>query len=64
MEWKWIRVSVTEVIERKNGMVIDGNEWIENIHTKANEKQGCVMMRVMEVKWDGKKYGIMNRRVC
>ena len=57
-------MSVTEVIERKNGMVIDGNEWIENIHTKANEKQGCVMMRVMEVKWDGKKYGIMNRRVC
>ena len=29
----------------------------------GNEKQGCVVMRVMELKKDGKEYGIMNRRV-
>ena len=50
MEWKWIRVSVMEVVERKNGMGMDGNEWIENIDANENEKQGCVVMRVMEVK--------------
>ena len=50
LEWKWIGVSVIEVVERKNGMVIDGNEYIENIDANRNEKQRCVMMRVMEVK--------------
>ena len=37
MEWKWIRVSVIEVIERKNGMEMDGNEWIENMDANENE---------------------------
>ena len=50
MEWKWIRVSVIEMVDRKNGMGIDGNEWIENIHTNENEKQRCVVMKVMESK--------------
>ena len=31
-------------------MEMDGNEWTENIVAKENEKQGCVLMRVMEVK--------------
>ena len=39
MEWKWIRVSVIEVVERKNGMGIDQNEWIKNIDANENEKQ-------------------------
>ena len=26
LEWKWIRVSVIEVSDRKNGMGMDGNE--------------------------------------
>ena len=43
-------MSVIEVVERKNGMGMDGNEWIENIDANENEKQGCVVMRVMEVK--------------
>ena len=50
MEWKWIRVSVIEVIDRKNEMGMDRNEWIENIDANENEKQGCVVMRVMELK--------------
>ena len=50
MEWKWIRVSVMEVVERKNGMGMDENEWIENIDANENEKQICVVMKVMEVK--------------
>ena len=50
MEWKWIRVSVIEVGERKNGMGIDQNEWIKNIDANENEKQRRVVMRVMEVK--------------
>ena len=50
LEWKWIRVNVMEVVERKNGMEMDGNEWTENIVAKENEKQGWVVMRVMEVK--------------
>ena len=50
MEWKWIGVSVIEVGERKNEMGMDGHEWIENIYVNENEKQRCVMMRVMEVK--------------
>ena len=50
MEWKWIRVSVMEVVERKNGMGMDGDEWIENIDANENEKQICVVMKVMEVK--------------
>ena len=39
VKWKWKRVSVFEVTERKNGIVIDGNEWIENIDANRNEKQ-------------------------
>ena len=39
LEWKWIRVSVIEVVERKNGMGMDRNEWIENIDANGNEKQ-------------------------
>ena len=42
--------SVIEVIERKNGMGMDGNKWIENIDANENEKQICVVMKVMEVK--------------
>ena len=26
LEWKWIRVSVIEVVKRKNGMGMDENE--------------------------------------
>ena len=37
LEWKWIRVSVMEVAERKNGMGMDGNERIENIDANKNE---------------------------
>ena len=50
LEWKWIGVSVIEVSDRKNGMGMDGNEWIENIDANGNEKQRCVVMTVMEVK--------------
>ena len=50
LERKWIGVSVNEVAERKNGMGMDGNEWIENIDANENEKQGWVVMKVMEVK--------------
>ena len=32
--------SVIEVDERNDGMVIDGNEWIENMDANENEKQG------------------------
>ena len=39
-----------EVGERKREMGIDGNEWIENIDANENEKQRCVVMKVMEVK--------------
>ena len=63
LEWKWIRVSVMEVVERKNGMGMDGNEWIENIDANENEKQICVVMKVMELKEKEKKYGIMNSKV-
>jgi len=28
LEWKWIRVIVKEVVEKKNGMGMDENEWI------------------------------------
>ena len=31
-------------------MGIEGKEWIENIYANENEKQGCVVMKVMEVK--------------
>ena len=50
LEWKWIRVSVIEVVERKNGMGIDKNEWIENIYVNENDKLRCVMMTVMKLK--------------
>ena len=43
-------MSVIEVVERKNGMGMDGNECIENMDANKNEKQGCVVTRVMEVK--------------
>ena len=39
LEWKWIRVSVFEVAERKNGMVMDGNGCIKNMDAIENEKQ-------------------------
>ena len=39
LEWKWIKVSVMEVVERKNEMGIDGNEWIQIIDANENEKQ-------------------------
>ncbi len=39
LEWKWIGVIVIEVGERKNGMGMDGNEWIENMDANENEKQ-------------------------
>ena len=63
LEWKWIRVSVIEVVEIKNGMVMNAKEWIENIDANENEKQGCVVMRVMELKQDGKEDGIVNRMI-
>ena len=40
VEWKWKGMSVIEVDERKNGTVMNGNEWIENIDANGNEKQG------------------------
>ena len=39
-----------EVTERKNGMGIDGNEWIEFMNANENEKQERVVMKVMELK--------------
>ena len=39
LEWKWIRVRLIEVCERKNEMEIDRNEWIENMDAIENEKQ-------------------------
>ena len=39
MGWNWIGVNVFELVERKNGMGMDGNEWIENIDANENEKQ-------------------------
>ena len=32
-------MSVIEVVDRKNEMGMDGNEWIENIDANENEKQ-------------------------
>ena len=39
LEWKWIGVSVIEVVKRKIGMGMDGNECTENIDANENEKQ-------------------------
>ena len=39
LEWKWIRVSVIEVVERENEMGMDGYECIEIIDANENEKQ-------------------------
>ena len=39
LERKWIRVSVMEVVKRKNEMGMDGNEWIQIIDANENEKQ-------------------------
>ena len=50
LRWEWIGVSVIEVVERKREMGMDRNECIENIDANGNEKQGCVVMTVMEVK--------------
>ena len=50
LEWKWIRVSVIEVGKRKNEMEMNSNEWIEIIYANENEKQRCVVMKVMELK--------------
>ena len=41
---------VIEVVDRKHEMGMDGNEWIENIDANENEKQRCVVMKVMELK--------------
>ena len=41
----------------------DGNGCIKNMHANDNENQERVVMRVMDVKEDGKEDGIMNRRV-
>ena len=38
IEWNWKRVSVIEVVEIKNGMVMNAKEWIENIDANENEK--------------------------
>ena len=43
-------MSVIEVAKRKNGMGMHGYEWIENIDANRNEKQRCVVMRVIELK--------------
>ena len=50
LEWNWIGVSVIVAGERKNGMGMDENEWIENMDANGNEKQEWVVMKVMEVK--------------
>ena len=50
LEWKWIRLSVIEVGKRKNEMEMNSNEWIEIIDANENEKQRCVVMKVMELK--------------
>ena len=50
MEWKWIRVSVIEVDERKNGMGIDGNEWARNKDANRHGNEEWAVMRVMDVK--------------
>ena len=63
VKWKWKGVSVIEVDERKNGMGMDGNEWIENMDVNGNEKQGCVSMRVKEVEMGRKEGESMKRRV-
>ena len=39
LEWNWIRVSVIEVVDRKNEMEIEGKEWIENIDANGNKQQ-------------------------
>ena len=39
LRWEWIRVSVMEVVERKNEMGMDGNEWIQIIDANGNEWQ-------------------------
>ena len=38
------------MVDRKHGMGMDGYKWIENIDANGNEKQGRVVMKVMEVK--------------
>ena len=50
LEWKWIRVSVIEVVEGKNGMGMDGYDCIQNIDANRIEKQRRVVMKVMELK--------------
>ena len=62
LEWNWIRVSVIEVVKRKNGMEIDGNEWRENMDANRQGREEWVVMRVKEVELGRKKDGIMNRR--
>ena len=39
LEWKWIGVSVIEVVKRKIVMGMDGNECIKNMDANENEKQ-------------------------
>ena len=63
LEWKWIRVSVIEVDERKNEMGIDGNEWSWNNDANRHGNEEQAVMRVMDVKQNGKEDGIMNKSV-
>ena len=42
-------MSEIEVVERKNGMGMDENEWIKKIDANRNEKQRCVVMKMMEL---------------
>ena len=42
-------MSEIEVVERKNGMGMDENEWIKKIDANRTEKQRCVVMKMMEL---------------
>ena len=55
VEWKWIEESVIEVCERKNGMGIDGNEWMENKDANRQGREEWVVMRVKEVEMEERR---------
>ena len=44
LEWNWKRVIVIEVVNRKNGMGMDGNKWKENKDANRHEKHMRVVM--------------------
>ena len=50
LEWKWIGVSMIEVVDRKNGMGMDGYECIENNDANRHGNEEWAVMRVMDVK--------------